>query len=113
MDPADPGEPVVADPGPVIRAVVSDVSAGVPAELIAARFHAAVAALTVDLAELFRRRTGLGAVALGGGVFQNAVLLESTQRALRAKDFTVLRPVLLPPNDGGVAFGQLLVAASG
>lgn len=113
LDPADPGEPVVADPGPVIRAVVADVTGGVPTALIAARFHAAVAALTVDLAELFRRRTGLGVVALGGGVFQNAVLLESTQQALRAQDFTVLRPVLLPPNDGGVAFGQLLVAASG
>lgn len=111
--PADSAEPVVADPGPVIRAVVSDVRAAVPPELIAARFHAAVAALTADLAELFRRRTGLGVVALGGGVFQNAVLLESTQRALRARDFTVLRPVLLPPNDGGIAFGQLLVAASG
>ncbi|WP_405620718.1 carbamoyltransferase HypF [Streptomyces sp. NBC_01508] len=109
----DTGGPVVADPGPVIRAVVADVRTGVPPELIAARFHAAVTALTVDLAELCRHRTGLGVVALGGGVFQNAVLLESTQRALRAKDFTVLRPVLLPPNDGGIAFGQLLVAASG
>ncbi|MEV8414316.1 carbamoyltransferase HypF [Streptomyces niveus] len=109
----DVGEPVVADAAPVIRAVVADVRAGVPPELIAARFHAAVAALTVDLAELFRHRTGLGVVALGGGVFQNAVLLEETQRALRAKDFTVLRPRLLPPNDGGIALGQLLVAASG
>ncbi|WP_079127927.1 carbamoyltransferase HypF [Streptomyces niveus] len=109
----DIGEPVVADAAPVIRAVVADVRAGVPPELIAARFHAAVAALTVDLAELFRHRTGLGVVALGGGVFQNAVLLEETQRTLRAKDFTVLRPRLLPPNDGGIALGQLLVAASG
>ncbi|MFB8438931.1 carbamoyltransferase HypF [Streptomyces niveus] len=109
----DVGEPVVADAAPVIRAVVADVRAGVPPELIAARFHAAVAALTVDLAELFRHRTGLGVVALGGGVFQNAVLLEETQRALREKDFTVLRPRLLPPNDGGIALGQLLVAASG
>lgn len=109
----DVGEPVAADAAPVIRAVVSDVRAGVPPELIAARFHAAVAALTVDLAELFRHRTGLGVVALGGGVFQNAVLLEETQRALRAKDFTVLRPRLLPPNDGGIALGQLLIAASG
>ncbi|MEU9745983.1 carbamoyltransferase HypF [Streptomyces niveus] len=109
----DVGEPVVADAAPVIRAVVADVRAGVPPELIAARFHTAVAALTVDLAELFRHRTGLGVVALGGGVFQNAVLLEETQRALRAKDFTVLRPRLLPPNDGGIALGQLLVAASG
>ncbi|MFE3828244.1 carbamoyltransferase HypF [Streptomyces sp. NPDC059092] len=108
-----PGEPVLADPAPVIRAVVSDVRTGVAPELIAARFHTAVARLTADLAERCRERTGLGVVALGGGVFQNAVLLETTQRALEAGDFTVLRPRLLPPNDGGLAFGQLLVAASG
>ncbi|MFI9628999.1 carbamoyltransferase HypF [Streptomyces sp. NPDC052042] len=106
------GEPVVADPGPVVRAVVSDVRAGVPAELVAARFHTAVALLVADLAELCRKRTGIGVVALGGGVFQNAVLLEAARSALSARDFTVLRPRLLPPNDGGLAFGQLLVAAS-
>ncbi|MEV7084423.1 carbamoyltransferase HypF [Streptomyces sp. NPDC093085] len=110
---AGPGGPVVADPAPVIRAVVSDLRAGVAREVIAARFHAAVARLTVTLAERCRERTGLGVVALGGGVFQNAVLLEATRHALESADFTVLRPRLLPPNDGGLAFGQLLVAASG
>ncbi|WP_405754068.1 carbamoyltransferase HypF [Streptomyces sp. NBC_01411] len=107
------GQPLVADPGPVVRAVVSDVRAGVPAELIAARFHACVAALTVSLAELARARTGLGVVALGGGVFQNAVLLGAVQHGLEAADFRVLRPRLLPSNDGGIALGQLLIAASG
>ncbi|WP_335932720.1 carbamoyltransferase HypF [Streptomyces sp. PTD5-9] len=107
------GEPVLADPGPVIRTVVSDVRAGVPPETVAARFHTAVARLVAALAELCRRRTGIGVVALGGGVFQNAVLLDATRNALAEKDFTVLRPRLLPPNDGGLAFGQLLVAASG
>lgn len=106
-------EAAVADPGPVVRAVVSDVRAGVPATLIAARFHASVAALVTELAELSRTSTGLGTVALGGGVFQNAVLLEATQRGLRQRGFTVLRPRLLPPNDGGIALGQLVIAASG
>ncbi|MFE2376408.1 carbamoyltransferase HypF [Streptomyces sp. NPDC059398] len=111
-DAAD-GGPVVADPGPVVRAVVSDVRAGVPAELVSARFHAGVAGLVVALAARARSRTGLRTVALGGGVFQNAVLLEAAQRSLEAEDFTVLRPRLLPPNDGGIALGQLLIAASG
>lgn len=107
------GEPAVADPGPVVRAVVADVRAGVRAELIAARFHTAVAALIADLAEICRIETGLGVVALGGGVFQNAVLLDQAQRALTERGFTVLRPRLLPPNDGGIALGQLLIAAAG
>lgn len=108
-----PGDPLLADPGPVVRAVVADVRAGVAPESVAARFHTAVARLTVDLAGRCRERTGLEVVALSGGVFQNAVLLGAAQRALEDDGFTVLRPRLLPPNDGGLAFGQLLVAAAG
>jgi hydrogenase maturation protein HypF len=104
-------EPIVADPGPVIRAVASDVRAGVPTQRIAARFHASVTALITDLAELCRDQTGLDVVALGGGVFQNALLLDAAQRALTGRGFTVLRPRLLPPNDGGIALGQILIGS--
>lgn len=105
------GEPVVADPGPVVRAVVEDVRAGVPAGVIGARFHAAVADLVVVLARRLRAERGLIAVGLTGGVFQNALLLSATGRALAADGFTVLRHRLVPPNDGGLALGQLLVAS--
>jgi len=100
-----------ADPGPVIRAVVDDVLAGVAVPVLAARFHAAVGTLITDLAELCRAQTGLDIVALGGGVFQNTLLLEAAGRALRERGFTVLRPERLPPNDGGLALGQLVVGA--
>ncbi|HEV7710679.1 MAG TPA: carbamoyltransferase HypF, partial [Asanoa sp.] len=65
-----------------------------------------------DLAGLARDRTGLRTVALGGGVFQNAVLLDAAERLLADRGFTVLRPRLLPPNDGGIALGQLLISAA-
>jgi hydrogenase maturation protein HypF len=97
----------------VIRAVVDDVRAGVPASTISARFHDCVARLIVDLAELAREQTGLTTVVLGGGVFQNALLLDSACSALTEGGFTVLCPRLLPPNDGGIALGQILVGASG
>jgi hydrogenase maturation protein HypF len=113
LRPGADGEPLVADPGPVIRAVVADLRAGVARERMAACFHTAVVALIADLAEACREQTGLERVALGGGVFQNAVLLEATQLTLTERGFTVLRPRLLPPNDGGLALGQLLIAASG
>jgi hydrogenase maturation protein HypF len=106
------GRPVVGDPGPVIRAVAADVLAGVPAAVVAARFHAAVTALITDLAGLCREQTGLDVVAFGGGVFQNALLIDAAQHALRERGFTVLRPRLLPPNDGGLALGQLVIGAS-
>jgi len=107
------GGPMVADPGPVVRAVAGEVRAGVPAAVVGARFHAGVTDLITTLARRCREQTGLDIVALGGGVFQNALLLESAAVALREHGFTVLRPRLLPPNDGGIALGQLVVAASG
>jgi hydrogenase maturation protein HypF len=106
------GTPVVADPGPVVRAVVDDVRRGAPTPLIAARFHAGVAALVVDLARAARTRAGLDVVALGGGVFSNALLLAASVRLLEDDGFSVLRPRLLPPNDGGIALGQILVGSA-
>jgi hydrogenase maturation protein HypF len=102
-----------ADAGPVVRAVVQDVRAGTPAAVVSARFHAGVSTLVCDLAERARDVHRLGTVALGGGVFQNALLLSRTRSQLKRNGFTVLAPRRLPPNDGGIALGQLLVATSG
>jgi hydrogenase maturation protein HypF len=105
--------PLVANPAPVIRSVVADRRAGVPAEVVAARFHTAVADLVAELAARVRAATGLGTVVLGGGVFGNALLLSGARRRLEQRDFTVLTPEQLPANDGGLALGQLLVGALG
>jgi hydrogenase maturation protein HypF len=105
-------EIIQADAAAVIRSIVADVSAGVTAAVIGARFHCAVADLVVDIAGRIRARTGLDQVVLSGGVFQNALLLSATRRTLQEGDFTVLCPRLLPPNDGGIALGQVLAAAS-
>ena len=102
--------PLIADPAPVLAAVGADVLAGTPAPLIAARFHAAVAELVHRTCLLARERHGLDTVALTGGVFANTLLSSACAAALRADGFTVLRHRLVPPNDGGLALGQLLVA---
>lgn len=102
---------VRADPGPVLVGILDDVRRGTPAAVVAARFHATVAELVRDLAELERGHSGVGTVALAGGVFQNTLLLTTTIRLLEERDFTVLRPRLLPPHDGGIALGQILVGS--
>ncbi|MBM2613963.1 carbamoyltransferase HypF [Actinoplanes sp. LDG1-06] len=103
--------PLVASPGPMIRRIASDVLGGVPAAVIGARFHAAVATLIAELAEYCRARNGIDVVALGGGVFQNALLLGLVEPLLGERGFTVLRPRLLPPNDGGIALGQIAIGS--
>ncbi|MGW1376327.1 carbamoyltransferase HypF [Streptomyces sp. NPDC002446] len=112
--PADPkglAAGTLADPAPLLTAVVRDVRAGTAPALIAARFHHAVAALVRHLCALARERAGPGTVALTGGVFANTVLAEATARLLRQDGFTVLRHRTVPPNDGGLALGQIVVAA--
>ncbi|MEU3908971.1 carbamoyltransferase HypF, partial [Streptomyces goshikiensis] len=104
--------PVTADPAPLLAAVVADVRAGAPPALIAARFHTAVAALVAALATLARERHDLHTVALSGGVFANTLLSAACSSALRERGFTVLRHHRIPPNDGGLALGQLMVAAA-
>ncbi|UXA10274.1 carbamoyltransferase HypF [Mycobacterium sp. SMC-8] len=93
------------DPAPVLSAVVDDARAGVAAGVIGARFHDAVAALILELALANRGYT----VALSGGVFQNALLLRRSRMLLAANGFDVITHHRVPPNDGGVALGQLII----
>jgi hydrogenase maturation protein HypF len=98
------------DPGPVLHAVVADVRAGVEPGAIAARFHNGMASMIHDVCHRFREESGLQEVALSGGVFQNVTLLAATLRLLRESGFTVYTHRLVPPNDGGLALGQAVVA---
>ncbi|MCZ4077141.1 carbamoyltransferase HypF [Rhodococcus sp. H36-A4] len=100
------------DCAPVISAVVRDIRAGVPPAVVAARFHDAVTSAVVHVAEYGRSSTGLDTVVLTGGVFQNTLLLSSTMQALRVARFVALHPHRLPPNDGGLALGQILIGCA-
>ncbi len=96
----------------LIRAVTEDMAAGADADVIAARFHNAVADLIVAACETLRERSGLGTVALSGGVFQNVRLLHSVFDQLAERRFTVLVHSRVPCNDGGISLGQAVVAAA-
>ncbi|MFH8498740.1 carbamoyltransferase HypF [Streptomyces coeruleorubidus] len=99
------------DPAPVLGALVADLRRGTPAPVLAARFHRAVARAVTEICRRARRDTGLATVALSGGVFANALLEEECARLLDEDGFAVLRHGEVPPNDGGLALGQLVVAA--
>jgi hydrogenase maturation protein HypF len=104
------GEPLLLDARPTVAAVLGDLAAG-PA-LVSARLHNAVAAATAVACERVAGARGLDTVVLSGGVFQNRLLLERTAAALEEAGLRVLVPRRLPPNDGGISYGQAAVAAA-
>jgi hydrogenase maturation protein HypF len=105
-------EPLELDARETVRAVARDVASGVDPALVSARFHNGLAAATAAACAALAERGGLSTVVLSGGVFQNRLLLERTASALEAARLRVLVPERLPPNDGGVAYGQAAVAAA-
>jgi hydrogenase maturation protein HypF len=104
---------LVADVDCLIRATVEDALAGAGAGAISARFHAATAAIVVEICRRLRRSDGLSDVALSGGVFQNMRLLRRVILELEADGFTVWRHRRVPPNDGGICLGQAALARFG
>jgi hydrogenase maturation protein HypF len=100
------------DARPLIRGVVEDVARGVAVGAVAARFHNGLAAGTAEAVERIARERGLGTAVLSGGVFQNRVLLEGVAGRLDRAGLRVLIPERLPPNDGGISYGQAAVAAA-
>jgi len=108
----EPGPPFRARGADLVRAVVDDLAAGVPRDVVAARFHHGVAAMIEEGCLLLRERHGLGTVALSGGVFQNLLLLGATVARLEARGFTVLLHSRVPCNDGGISLGQAVIAGA-
>ena len=106
----EPGEPAIVDVSPAIRKVVRDWREDVPIALISARFHNTVADVIVRCCDWLRHETGLSAVALSGGVFQNVLLLEQACHLLEDHGFRVLIHHQVPANDGGISLGQAVVA---
>ena len=106
------GPGFVLDPRETVRDVCADLGAGVAVGVIAARFHAAVAAGTVAACARACAEAGLDTVVLSGGVFANRRLLEAVLDGLSALGLRVLVPHALPCGDGGIAFGQVAVAAA-
>ena len=104
------GEAWQIDMRPAIESIVRDVLAGRPASYIAALFHNTVAAIVVEVCRRLRAAEGLDRVCLSGGTFQNLYLLERAVAGLRSSGFEVFLHAKVPPNDGGIALGQAVIA---
>jgi hydrogenase maturation protein HypF len=95
---------------PIFRGVVSDLELGVSVESISSKFHNTIAKIILNMCLKIRKTSGLDRVALSGGVFQNSLLLENTYVLLNQNNFRVFTQHRVPPNDGGISLGQVVIA---
>jgi len=100
----------IIDPTPVIKAVVRDLLAGKMAGEISAKFHNGIRRLILDVCTEIASQTGCRNVALSGGVMQNKYLITHTIHDLLMAGFTPIFHKNVPPNDGGIALGQAIIA---
>ncbi len=103
--------PSLVDPRPVIESLIADVHAGVTVGKISSKFHNGVAQMVTEMCTKIGDHYDLSEVALSGGVWQNMTLLHKTINLLEKNGFTVYIHRQVPPNDGGLALGQAVVAA--
>lgn len=94
---------------PAIEALVTDVRHGVEPGDIARRFHNTL----VDWITAVAKETGVERIVLSGGCFQNSYLAERTVERLSAEGHKVYTHQRVPPNDGGIALGQAVIAGAG
>jgi hydrogenase maturation protein HypF len=107
--PSESGGLLEIDWRPVVRGVVHDVLAGDVRERIAAGFHHAVVRMLTAVRGRLLPAAG-GSMGLTGGVFQNAWLVERAAGRLEAEGVELVLHNAVPPNDGGLALGQAVLA---
>ena len=100
------------DPRPAVARAAAELAADVPVGVVAARFHAGLAAAVAAACLAAAAEAGLDLAVLSGGVFQNRLLLVAVADRLEDAGLRVLVPERLPPNDGGISYGQAAVAAA-
>jgi hydrogenase maturation protein HypF len=100
--------PWVVDWSPALVELLADLETGVATEVMAARFHAGLISAVMAVAE----RVDCERVALTGGCFQNRILTDGVASGLRQGGFLPLLHRRVPANDGGLALGQVAVAAA-
>lgn len=105
-----PGSPATIDLRPMFEGLLKDLNGGVPCPVLSARFHNTVASVIAETCTRIRQSEHLNRVCLSGGTFQNVLLLERATNLLSNRGFEVFLHSAVPPNDGGIALGQAVIA---
>ncbi len=104
--------PMKISAAPLWRALIEDLRSLVPRPRIAARFHVAVASAFMRAAVEARTATGIKQVTLSGGCMHNRRLVRLLHTGLEAEGFQVFQHRQVSPGDGGLSYGQAVIAAA-
>ncbi|MGD9492419.1 MAG: carbamoyltransferase HypF [Bacteroidales bacterium] len=97
---------------PTFRAILQDMKKQTGIPVIAAKFHNMIVAATIEMASAMKKECDSNKVVLSGGTFQNKYLLGKLEHKLAKQGFEVFTNQRIPTNDGGIALGQLVIAAA-
>lgn len=90
----------------MMKSILADAARGISMAGISEKFHNALAKAIVAVA----KQIGEEKIVLSGGCFQNRRLTERTVQRLRLAGFRPYWHQRVPPNDGGIALGQIIAA---
>ncbi len=91
--------------------MIMDLKDGTPVGVISSKFHNTIVQIILETVKAINKKTGINKVAISGGSFQNRILLAKTEVKLTQLGYTVYSQSNIPSNDGGIALGQLAIAA--
>ena len=100
------------DATPLIRFLIERQADGLPVGDLASLFHTSLAEMFVASANNAREKSGINRVGMSGGVYQNRYFTEYLAERLIEEKFELLTHRQVPPNDGGLALGQIVVAGA-
>ena len=104
--------PWILDPTPMWEELLADLRKGEAPARMSSRFHAGLADVYARAVVAASERTGIRQVCLSGGVFHNRLLTHLVFRALREAWMEIYLPEKVSPGDGGLSYGQAVVAAA-
>ncbi len=94
---------LIIDWQPIIISIINDIRKDVKPSIISTKFHNTLSQVILEIA----KKSGMKKVILSGGCFQNALLTERTISLLQENNYKVYWHQRIPPNDGGIALGQI------
>jgi hydrogenase maturation protein HypF len=91
--------------------IIEDLRIGISINIISGKFHNTIVNVIVDMAIAIRDNSDINKVVLSGGTFQNSIILGKSEIKLEKNGFEYYTQSQVPSNDGGIALGQMAVAA--